>query len=48
MYMYLFLKKYFLFKYQSIMHKTGADPGFDWGDPDHDRPKLPMVPSSVM
>ena len=27
---------------------TGADPGFDRGGPDHDRPKLPMVCSSVM
>ena len=26
----------------------GADPGFDRGGPDHDRPKLPTVHSSVM
>ena len=27
---------------------AGADPGFDWGGPDHDRPKFPMVHSSVV
>ena len=30
-------------------YSTGADPGFDQGRaPDRDRPKLPMVHSSVM
>ena len=30
-------------------HHSGADPGFDQeGAPDHDRPKLPTVRSSIM
>ena len=30
-------------------HTTGADPGFDQGGgPDRDRPKLPMVHSSIV
>ena len=33
----------------NILVQTGADPGFDsGGGPDRDRPKLPMVRSSVM
>ena len=28
--------------------KSGADPGFDRGGPDRDRPKLPMVCSSIV
>ena len=31
-----------------FLPKAGADPGFDQGGPDRDRPKLPMVCSSVM
>ena len=33
---------------QCIEWFSGVDPGFDPGGPDHDRPKLPMVHSSIM
>ena len=34
--------------HQEVMEIVGVDPGFDQGGPDHDRPKLPTVCSSIM